>query len=160
MEPSRHMTQFWSARASFSLDSLPFYPSIQAIPPARPSVPGLPNIQKKTMSESIESLESSTEASDDGYSSDEELRLAQLEWEENLQQLQLLISVVLMPYIGKWLGRKWAHTSMCSIHTLPPAMHLNLLFASLSSQYTRDIHVWASQRHSSLGKGFLRVTNN
>ncbi|PAV22184.1 hypothetical protein PNOK_0214100 [Pyrrhoderma noxium] len=62
------------------------------------------------MSESIESLESSTEASDDGYSSDEELRLAQLEWEENLQQLQLLISVVLMPYIGKWLGRKWAHT--------------------------------------------------
>ena len=112
------------------------------------------------MSESIESLESSTEASDDGYSSDEELRLAQLEWEENLQQLQLLISVVLMPYIGKWLGRKWAHTSMCSIHTLPPAMHLNLLFASLSSQYTRDIHVWASQRHSSLGKGFLRVINN
>ena len=154
------MTQFWSARASFSRLS-PLL-SIHTSYTTRASLRAGPtkHTKKKTMSESIESLESSTEASDDGYSSDEELRLAQLEWEENLQQLQLLISVVLMPYIGKWLGRKWAHTSMCSIHTLPPTMHLNLLFASLSSQYTRDIHVWASQRHSSLGKGFLRVTNN
>ena len=62
--------------------------------------------------ESIASLDSdsSSGSSDGDYDEDEELRLAQLEWEENLRQLQLLLSVVLLPYVGKWLGRKWAHT--------------------------------------------------
>ncbi|KAI5123778.1 hypothetical protein M0805_000367 [Coniferiporia weirii] len=54
---------------------------------------------------SVSSIDSSSS------SSDEELRLAQQEWEENLQQLQLLVSVVLLPYVGKWLGRRWAHTA-------------------------------------------------
>lgn len=60
---------------------------------------------------SVSSLSSSSSSSDDGYDSDEELRIAQQEWEENLRQLQLLLSVVLLPYVGKWFGRKWAHTS-------------------------------------------------
>lgn len=59
---------------------------------------------------SISSLDSSPDSSDDGYDSDEELRLAQQEWEENVRQLQLLVSVVLLPYVGKFLGRKWAHS--------------------------------------------------
>ena len=59
---------------------------------------------------SISSLGSSSNSSDDGYDSDEELRLAQQEWEENVRQLQLLVSVVLLPYVGKFLGRKWAHS--------------------------------------------------
>ncbi|KAL5518858.1 hypothetical protein ACEPAH_541 [Sanghuangporus vaninii] len=63
-------------------------------------------------SESVSSIDSSPAASDDdeGYDTDEELRIAQQEWEENLRQLQLLFSIVLLPYLGKWLGRKWAHT--------------------------------------------------
>ncbi|KAH8120439.1 hypothetical protein DFH11DRAFT_1722224 [Phellopilus nigrolimitatus] len=60
--------------------------------------------------DSVSSLDSSPASSDDGYDSDEELRVAQQEWEENLHQLQLLVSVVLLPYVGKWLGRKWAHS--------------------------------------------------
>ncbi|PPQ64759.1 hypothetical protein CVT26_002703 [Gymnopilus dilepis] len=48
-------------------------------------------------------------SSTDSYDSDEEYRLAQQEWEESLQQLQQLVAVVLLPYVGKWLGRRWSH---------------------------------------------------
>ncbi|KIM32851.1 hypothetical protein M408DRAFT_187739 [Serendipita vermifera MAFF 305830] len=34
----------------------------------------------------------------------------QQEWEEGLAQLQLIFVVVLMPWLGKYWGRKWAHT--------------------------------------------------
>jgi len=30
----------------------------------------------------------------------------QQEWEESLQQLQMLCSIVLLPFLGKWLGRR------------------------------------------------------
>ncbi|KDR85312.1 hypothetical protein GALMADRAFT_51951 [Galerina marginata CBS 339.88] len=43
------------------------------------------------------------------YDSDEEYRLAQQEWEDSLHQLQQLVAVVLLPFIGKWLGRRWSH---------------------------------------------------
>ncbi|KAJ7225630.1 hypothetical protein GGX14DRAFT_349555 [Mycena pura] len=42
------------------------------------------------------------------YDSDEDLRLAQQEWEESLHQLQQLFSIVLLPFLGKWLGRRWS----------------------------------------------------
>ncbi|PVF97104.1 hypothetical protein CPB86DRAFT_707761 [Serendipita vermifera] len=40
------------------------------------------------------------------------LRREQLEkeWEESMEQLQLIFVVVLMPWLGKFWGRKWAHT--------------------------------------------------
>jgi len=47
-------------------------------------------------------------SSNASYDSDEDYRLAQQEWEESLQQLQLLVSVVIMPFFGKWLGRRWS----------------------------------------------------
>lgn len=42
-------------------------------------------------------------------SEEEEQRLAQQEWDESVQQLQLLLTVVVFPFFGKWLGRKWSH---------------------------------------------------
>ncbi|KIY70971.1 hypothetical protein CYLTODRAFT_328811, partial [Cylindrobasidium torrendii FP15055 ss-10] len=42
------------------------------------------------------------------YDSDE-YELAQQEWEESVQQLQQLFSFVLMPVLGKYLGRKWSY---------------------------------------------------
>ncbi|KAG5719809.1 hypothetical protein E4T56_gene7232 [Termitomyces sp. T112] len=42
------------------------------------------------------------------YDSDEEYRLAQQEWEETVQQLHLLVSVVILPFFGKYLGRRWS----------------------------------------------------
>ncbi|KAF5384789.1 hypothetical protein D9615_001423 [Tricholomella constricta] len=47
-------------------------------------------------------------SSNASYDSDEDSRLAQQEWEDSLQQLQLLVSVVIMPFFGKWLGRRWS----------------------------------------------------
>lgn len=41
-------------------------------------------------------------------SDNEDLRLAQEEWDESMQQLQLVVSVVAMPFLGKWLGRRWS----------------------------------------------------
>lgn len=62
-----------------------------------------------TMPKSEGSLDFSSASSDSSYDSEEEYRLAQQEWEESLNQLQQLISVVLMPFIGKWLGRRWSY---------------------------------------------------
>jgi hypothetical protein len=52
------------------------------------------------------SIDSSEESSDDGMSSD-----AQKEWEESLQQIELLLTMVVVPYVGKYFGRKCAYWS-------------------------------------------------
>ena len=36
---------------------------------------------------------------------------AQREWEESLHQLQLVMNMVLIPFAGKFLGRKFAYWS-------------------------------------------------
>jgi hypothetical protein len=58
---------------------------------------------------SSQSLDYSSHASDVSYDSDDEYRLAQKDWEESLTQLHQLVSMVLMPFLGKWLGRRWSY---------------------------------------------------
>lgn len=59
--------------------------------------------------------------SDISYDSEEEeQRLAQQEWDESVQQLQLLLTVVVMPFFGKWLGRRWSH--WCEQSTIPKSL--------------------------------------
>jgi len=60
------------------------------------------------MPKSEASLDLSSSSSGESYDEDEDLRLAQKEWEESLEQLQQLVSVVLLPFFGKWLGRRWS----------------------------------------------------
>jgi Mitochondrial import 2 len=36
---------------------------------------------------------------------------AQAEWERSLEQLQLLLTMVIVPFAGKYLGRKFAYWS-------------------------------------------------
>jgi hypothetical protein len=60
-----------------------------------------------SMSNSESFIESSTSSSvddDDEYVSD-----AEREWRESLQQMELLLTMVLVPYIGKYFGRKCAY---------------------------------------------------
>ncbi|KAK9470329.1 uncharacterized protein V1510DRAFT_370449 [Dipodascopsis tothii] len=48
----------------------------------------------------------------DGYdesSISTEIDEAQAEWEESLRQLQFLISLVVLPFAGKFMGRKFAY---------------------------------------------------
>ncbi|KAF8585521.1 hypothetical protein K439DRAFT_1632519, partial [Ramaria rubella] len=58
---------------------------------------------------SLASLDSSSSDSSSSDDHDEEYRLAQQEWEESLEQLQTIVSLVVLPFFGKWLGRKWSH---------------------------------------------------
>lgn len=36
---------------------------------------------------------------------------AQQEWEESLEQIQLLLTMVIVPFAGKYFGRKFAYWS-------------------------------------------------
>ena len=66
------------------------------------------------MPKSVVSIDS-FDSSDD--SDGEEYRLAQQEWEESLEQLAQIVSVVLLPFLGKWLGRRWSYWGK-SMHNL------------------------------------------
>lgn len=41
---------------------------------------------------------------------------AQREWEASLEQLQLMLTMVLVPFAGKYLGRKFAYWSKSTEH--------------------------------------------
>jgi hypothetical protein len=57
----------------------------------------------------VDSLPSSTVSSDLEYAERESD--AQKEWEASLAQLELLLTMVVVPYIGKYFGRKCAYWS-------------------------------------------------
>lgn len=56
----------------------------------------------------VDSLPSSIDSSD--LDSEEESD-AQKEWEASLQQLELVLTMVIVPYAGKYFGRKFAYWS-------------------------------------------------
>lgn len=55
---------------------------------------------------SSDSSSTSSSPSDDYEESD-----AEREWRESLQQLELLLTMVLVPYLGKYFGRRVAYWS-------------------------------------------------
>lgn len=57
----------------------------------------------------IDSLPSSDDSSDMSSISSEYKSDAQKEWEASLQQLELLLTMVVVPYMGKYFGRKFAY---------------------------------------------------
>jgi len=61
------------------------------------------------MPESVASLDSVSISSDTSYDLDEDERIAEEEWNESLGQLQQLFGIVLLPILGRWLGRKWSY---------------------------------------------------
>ena len=61
---------------------------------------------RSPMPNSVVSIDSYFSSDD---SDDEEYRLAQKEWEESLEQLSQILSVVLLPFLGRWLGRRWSY---------------------------------------------------
>lgn len=60
--------------------------------------------------DSLPSSATTSSADDDEYVSD-----AEREWRESLQQIELLLTMVMVPYLGKYFGRKCAYwgTSCC-----------------------------------------------
>jgi len=70
--------------------------------------------ESSSSSDEIDSLPSSatnSTADDDEYVSD-----AEREWRESLQQIELLLTMVVVPYLGKYFGRKCAYWG--ELHTL------------------------------------------
>jgi len=63
----------------------------------------------------IDSLPSSIDSSDLGS---EDISDAQAEWEASLQQLELVLTMVIVPYAGKYFGRKFAYWSKSSCSKL------------------------------------------
>ncbi|KAI9784297.1 MAG: hypothetical protein M1839_002358 [Geoglossum umbratile] len=54
----------------------------------------------------VDSLPGSLDSDSDGSSDYSD---AEREWRESLQQLELLLSMVVVPYLGKYVGRKCAY---------------------------------------------------
>lgn len=81
------------------------------------------------------------------YDSDEEYRLAQQEWEESLEQLKQLVAIVLLPFFGKWLGRRWSH-----IGTLPSNSDYSSISTTSHYQPMSAICAWVWAEPSFSGK--------
>lgn len=69
------------------------------------------NIASPSSAEEVDSLPSSSAGSSTSVSpsEEEELSDAEREWRESLQQLELMLTLLLIPYIGKYFGRKFAY---------------------------------------------------
>ncbi len=61
-------------------------------------------------SSSPDELDSLPDSADsDSIDSDAEESDAEREWKESLEQLELLLTMVIVPYLGKYFGRKFAY---------------------------------------------------
>lgn len=77
-------------------------PYIYPDPPSSPS--------SSSPSDELDSLpDSAPSDSIDSTTSEEEESDAEKEWKESLQQLELILTMVLVPYAGKYFGRKCAY---------------------------------------------------
>ncbi|KAI1653333.1 hypothetical protein F4813DRAFT_393781 [Daldinia decipiens] len=56
-------------------------------------------------------IDSLPSTSTESFTTDDDDFDAQKEWEQSLEQLQLLLTMVLVPFAGKYLGRKFAYWS-------------------------------------------------
>ncbi|SJL05507.1 uncharacterized protein ARMOST_08875 [Armillaria ostoyae] len=59
------------------------------------------------MSDTVSDI-SLDDLSERSFGSDD-YQLAQQEWEESIHQLQQLFSIVLLPLLGRYLGRRWSY---------------------------------------------------
>ncbi|KAI2639083.1 hypothetical protein GGS26DRAFT_373116 [Hypomontagnella submonticulosa] len=67
------------------------------------SLPDVPSSELDDV-DSLPSTSTESFISEDDYD-------AQREWEQSLEQLQLLLTMILVPFAGKYLGRKFAYWS-------------------------------------------------
>ncbi|KAI5922692.1 hypothetical protein F4810DRAFT_247833 [Camillea tinctor] len=56
-------------------------------------------------------IDSLPSTSTESFTSEDDDYDAQREWEQSLEQLQLLLTMILVPFAGKYFGRKFAYWS-------------------------------------------------
>jgi hypothetical protein len=71
--------------------------------------------------------------------------MIQAEWEESLRQMEMILSIVIIPFFGKWWGRKWAYWGESAL-----ASRLVRVFATDLAAFDRYSHV-------GLGKAFFGI---
>lgn len=59
--------------------------------------------------DSYPSLPSESEDDDSDLDSEEEHAMIQEEWEESLKQMEIVFSVILIPFFGRWYGRQFGY---------------------------------------------------
>lgn len=67
------------------------------------------SLATSTPDDEIESLPDSAPSDDTDDDDEQEETDAEKEWKESLQQLELILTMVLVPYAGKYFGRKCAY---------------------------------------------------
>lgn len=90
-------------------------------------------------SEDIDSLASlpDSASSDSIDSHDDRVDDAEREWKESLQQLELLLTMMVVPWFGKYIGRKCAYWGMS---------RKVFVFASLPSEHMRKSYLFWLQK--------------
>lgn len=83
------------------------YMNISEPSASQPSIINAPSVESEH-GEGLDDLPSEPD-SDDATVSEASESDAEREWKESLQQLELLLSMVLVPYLGKYFGRKFAY---------------------------------------------------
>ncbi|KAI9786373.1 MAG: hypothetical protein M1816_008034 [Peltula sp. TS41687] len=82
-----------------------------------PGSPASPT--SSSSSDSYDSLPSSLDSTDSSSSD------AEREWKESLQQIELLLTMVLIPYLGKYFGRRCAYWGWARwMHWMYPAVQV------------------------------------
>jgi hypothetical protein len=71
----------------------------------------LPDVSRSSSPGSDDDVNSLSSISSSILDSEADLSDAQREWEASLEQLQLLLTMIVMPFAGKFLGRKFAYWS-------------------------------------------------
>ncbi|KAL5041744.1 hypothetical protein BDW71DRAFT_162499 [Aspergillus fruticulosus] len=84
------------------------------LPTPTSSTPTSPRPRSTSYADSVSSVASlpseSTSASDlETLSDDSDYSDAEAEWQESIEQLELLLTMVIVPVVGKYLGRRCAY---------------------------------------------------
>ncbi|KAI1045141.1 hypothetical protein LB505_013194 [Fusarium chuoi] len=69
------------------------------------------DLHDASMSDDKDDLDSLPSISTDDIYSDTSDTDAQAEWERSLEQLQLILTMMIVPWMGKYFGRKFAYWS-------------------------------------------------
>ncbi|KAK3816387.1 MAG: hypothetical protein J3Q66DRAFT_197323 [Benniella sp.] len=56
-----------------------------------------------------ESVDSDLAVSEYSTTSSRDIRDIQREWDENMEQARQLFAIVIVPFAGRWLGKKFSH---------------------------------------------------
>ena len=79
--------------------------------------------QTRTRSNTSDSYPSLDSSSSSDYDSDEEAAMIQEEWEENLKQFETVFSILVIPFFGRWYGRRFGYWRELLSSALAPHVH-------------------------------------